>query len=123
MYDRSPPKGMTADECKAKYAEFLRNIPLFIGEMEGVARGWPVSCKQFLTNEQTNRVAWLGQAAMCHYSKISRQFRAGYCLLSQQEANAADEAAKQFLIDWINNEHAKNKNSGIRSEGPQGWLW
>ena len=56
---------LSPEEAKIAYAVFLRDIPRFQAAMDRVVREWPKSCEHFLTNENTNRVAWLGQASMC----------------------------------------------------------
>lgn len=66
FYSTKPPsKDLTIDDCKAMYADFLRDIPRFENAMVGVVATWKNSCEHYLTNERMNRIAWMGQAAMC----------------------------------------------------------
>jgi hypothetical protein len=92
---------------------FLADIPRFQNAMNRVFVEWPHSCEQFLTNEQINRVAWLGQASMCIETGISSAFRGGFKMLSaiqQQQANiAAEMAIKAWEKRLLNGYRAKNK--------------
>jgi hypothetical protein len=68
--ERNLSEGM----CKLMYAEFLRDTPRFEEAMAGVLRDWPNSCEQWLSNERMNRIAWLGQAAMCYATGIPSKY-------------------------------------------------
>ena len=48
-----------------------------------------------------NRIAWLGQAAMCINTGIPAQFRGGYNLLTEEQKNHADQAALEVLNFWL----------------------
>lgn len=102
FFDTTPrERTLTADRCKAMYAEFLRDIPRFREAMEGVLRDWPNSTEHNLTNSRMNRIAWLGQAAMCYATGIPAQFCNGYALLTPDEQHAADEAAFEYLNKYL----------------------
>lgn len=101
FYEPKPPAGMSQDEARQEYARFLRNIPRFTAAMQGVLRDWPNSCEHYLSNERMNRIAWLGQAACCYDTGISREYRGGYNLLSDDEKRRADEAALEVLNQWL----------------------
>jgi hypothetical protein len=92
---------MTTDDCKTSYAHFLRDIPRFEHAMTGVVRDWPFSCEHYLTNERMNRIAWMGQAAMCWETGVSKFFCGGYFLLSEDERLAADQAALRGINLWM----------------------
>lgn len=99
----SSPRGqkLTADQGKAMYREFLSDLPRFEAAMEGVLRDWPNSTEHNLTNDRMNRIAWLGQAAMCWATGVPAAFRAGYFLLSPAEQNAADLSALKYLNRFL----------------------
>lgn len=99
----SRPKGRNISEglCKFMYAQFLRDIPRFEAAMAGVLRDWPNSCEHYLSAEQMNRVAWLGQAAMCYATGVPAVFCGGYNQLSEDEKCAADVAAWGVLNRWL----------------------
>jgi len=92
---------MSEGECKYLYAQFLRDIPRFEAAMAGVLRDWPNSCEQWLSNERMNRIAWLGQAAMCYATGIPSAFCGGFNQLSDAEQLAANLAALKYLNLWL----------------------
>jgi len=59
------------------------------------------SCEHYLTNERMNRIAWLGQAAVAQALGIPSGCRGGYHLLSQDQRNAADALALEYLNRWL----------------------
>ena len=59
---------------------------------------WKRSCEHYLTNEKMNRIAWMGQTAICIYSGIPSKFRGGYNLLTEKQQILADKAAAQSRI-------------------------
>lgn len=94
-------RNLSEGECKYAYARFLRDIPRFEAAMAGVLKDWPNSCEQWLSNERMNRIAWLGQAAMCYDTGIPAAFCGGYNQLSPEEQTAADLAALKYLNLWL----------------------
>jgi hypothetical protein len=48
-----------------------------------------------------NRIAWLGQAAMCYATGIPAAFRSGFFLLTETEQIAANELALIYLNKWL----------------------
>ncbi len=102
FYETKPPqKDQTIDDCKAMYADFLRDIPRFENAIVGVVANWKNSCEHYLTNERMNRIAWMGQAAMCFDTGVSKYFCGGYFLLSDDEKLAADTTAWQGINLWL----------------------
>ena len=101
FYETKAPAGLTADNCRAYYRELLRDIPEFSRILECVITEWKNSCEHYLTNSAMNRIAWLGQAALCYKHRIPSEFRSGYGLLTEAEQLAADEAALEALNRWM----------------------
>lgn len=101
FYDDKPPNGMSARDAAQKYAEFLRDTPRFAAALQRVISEWPRSCEHYLSNENMNRIAWLGQAAACIATGIPSAFRGGFHLLSDQEQSAANETALVALNQWL----------------------
>lgn len=98
MYDGKTD--LSPDECKLRYAEFLRDTPRFEAALSRVLSEWPLSCEHFLSNDGSNRIAWLGQASMCIETGISSVHRAGFKLLTNDEQRTANETAARFLAKW-----------------------
>lgn len=101
FFEEHPPKGMTAEDCQNAYAEFLRDIPRFWKAANRVINEWINSCEHNLTNEQMNRIAWMGQSAMCIDTGIPAKYRGGYHLLTPEEQLAADMTALEVINYWM----------------------
>lgn len=83
------------------YADFLRSPERFGKALETVLSTWPNSCDHNLSNQNMNRIAWLGQAAACVAMGLPADFRSGYHLLSETEQQAADALALKALNKWL----------------------
>lgn len=100
FYEKHHPT-MDDEACREAYREFLQNIPLFTACMHGVLADWPRSTEHYLSNENMNRIAWLGQSAMCYATKVPSAFCGGYNRLTPEEKHAADTAALRVLNEWL----------------------
>ena len=120
FYENGPKdKSMTDEECREQYRALLANIPLFRDALSRVMKEWPNSCEHYLSNERMNRVAWLGQAALCVTYGIPQRYRGGYMLLSDEEKAAADNAALDALNDWLwsrGEEEVDLEGAGVKSK-------
>lgn len=97
----SRKEGMTKDECEKFYADFLSNSDRFRNALSGVVTTWKYSCEHYLTNAAMNRIAWLGQAAVCYESGIPSCFCGGFNLLSEEQQEVANKNALDFLNAWL----------------------
>jgi len=93
--------GMTADQCEKEYAEYLSNEERFREGLNGVVSKWVNSCEHYLTNKAMNRIAWLGQAAMCYSTGIPSKYCAGFNLLSPEQQDKANLIALDALNYWM----------------------
>jgi ParB-like chromosome segregation protein Spo0J len=93
--------GMTAEECKTAYRNFLADSDRFRKAAQSVIQEWPHSCEHYLTNFAMNRIAWIGQAAMCYATGIPSKFCGGFNLLSEAEQEEANNVALDVLNDWL----------------------
>lgn len=100
FYSDTPPKGMTVEDCENAYKDFLSDLPRFENALKRVTSEWVNSCEHYLTNENMNRIAWLGQASMCLDSGVPSRFCGGYNLLSDQQKDAANAMALKHLNQW-----------------------
>ena len=48
-----------------------------------------------------NRIAWLGQAAVCYATGVPSRFSAGWNELSEEEQAAANVTALEYLNKWL----------------------
>lgn len=101
FYGDKPPEGMTREDCEETYRHLLADVPEFSAALSTVILTWPRSCEHYLTNERMNRIAWLGQAALCVQKGIPAAFRGGYNLLTEVQQKTADETALQALNFWL----------------------
>ena len=100
LYADRPPSGMDADEAKNAYAAFLADSSRFRAALERVLAEWPIACEQFLSNASINRIAWLGQAAMCIETRVPCKYRSGFALLTEAQQLKANEIAAEALHTW-----------------------
>ena len=103
----SKKQGMTSEECEKAYAEFLSNSNLFAETLEKIISEWKHSCEHYLTNKSMNRIAWLGQAAMCYATGIPSKFCSGFNLLTKEQQDEANNIALTYLNKWL---VANNRN-------------
>lgn len=93
--------GKTADECKQAYADFLSDSNKFREALGHVIEEWVFSCEHYLTNTAMNRIAWLGQAAMCYATGIPSKYCSGFNLLTDEQQQEANMVALDSLNDWL----------------------
>lgn len=93
--------GMTAEQCRIAYRDFLADTERFRKAANFVISEWEKSCEHYLTNFAMNRIAWIGQAAMCYETGVPSKFCSGFNLLTEEQKQAANEVALDVLNDWL----------------------
>jgi hypothetical protein len=93
--------GKSKQQCEVAFAEFLANDSKFRESLECVITKWVHSCQHYLTNKAMNRIAWLGQAAMCFATGIPSVFCSGFGLLSEEQKDTANNTALEYLNRWL----------------------
>lgn len=83
------------------YPEVLGNLDTFAKALRVIVNTWPNSCEHYLTNTSVNRIAWLGQAAVCVSTGVPMKYRTGWSLLSKEKQDAADAMALFWLNRWL----------------------
>ena len=96
----SRKEGMTQGVCEHEYLRILSNDILFSNALENVINKWINSCEHYLTNKAMNRIAWLGQAAVCISTGVPSKYSAGWNLLNNDQQNKANEIALEYLNKW-----------------------
>ena len=94
-------KGMKDSECQQAYAEFLSDKKRFTEALGKVITEWKHSCEHYLTNSAMNRIAWLGQAAMCYATGIPSKYCSGFNMLSEEQQSEANNIALDALNSWL----------------------
>lgn len=105
FYNEKPNKSDYPDATKEKlekiYSEFLMDEKKFSAALSRVVAEWKNSCEHYLSNENMNRLAWLGQASACIELKLPSTYRSGFHLLSEEQQKAADLVALNGLNAWL----------------------
>lgn len=97
----STKDGMTAAQCEQQYYEVLTSDIIFSLSLEKIINEWKYSCEHYLTNNAMNRIAWLGQAAVCYVSGVPAKFCSGWNLLSKEQQDNANQIALTYLNKWL----------------------
>ena len=115
MYDNAQCVGSDFDVFKKTYAEFLADSDRFRSAAIDMTEAWPLSCRNFLTNKNINRIAWIGQASACFEVGLSAAFRGGFWLLSPDQQAIANDVAALVLREWII-EHNEAEDRRLRAD-------
>ena len=94
-------EGMTAEQCEQAYADYLSNDNEFKNGLQGVLDYWINPCEHYLTNKAMNRIAWLGQAAVCYSTGVPSKYCAGFNRLTNEQQDKANEIALEYLNKWM----------------------
>jgi ParB-like chromosome segregation protein Spo0J len=97
----SKKEGLTAEQCEKEYANYLSDEQRFRDGLNGIINEWVNSCEHYLTNKAMNRIAWLGQAAVCYSTGIPSKFCSGFNLLSPEQQDKANLIALEALNFWM----------------------
>jgi len=101
FYENKAPDGMTDEDAEITYCDFLADTDEFGRVLEKVITEWKHSCEHYLTNPNMNRIAWLGQASLAYKFRIPSRYRGGFNLLSEEQQEAADRKAFEYLNKWM----------------------
>lgn len=93
--------GFSQDQCENEYLIVLSDTNLFSEMLTKIISEWKYSCEHYLSNRSMNRIAWLGQAAVCYHSGIPSKFCAGWNLLSDKQKEDANSVALVYLNKWL----------------------
>lgn len=93
--------GKTASQCEEEYRDFLADTERFRKAANCVVNEWTHSCEHYLTNFAMNRIAWMGQAAMCYETGIPSKYCSGFNLLTDKQKEEANLVALDVLNDWL----------------------
>ncbi len=93
--------GKSRQECEEEYAIFLSNEDKFRKAAFGVIRNWEKSCEHYLSNQQMNRIAWIGQAAAAYELNLPATYRGGFTLMTKEQQEAANKIALEALNQWL----------------------
>ena len=97
----SKKQGWDNEQCENEYVRILGNSELFDEILNKVTSEWIYSCEHYLTNRSMNRIAWLGQAAVCYESGVPSIYSGAWNRLTPQEQEAANSVALKHLNAWL----------------------
>jgi hypothetical protein len=101
--------GIEKTNLEKKVVEMFESSELTELNMRQVVLKWINSCEHNLSNISLNRVAWLGQAACCLYSKIPYKITMNHWrFLSKERQKISCDIAEKIIIEYENN--LKNSN-------------
>ena len=103
---------LSHEECENKFIEIMTNEKLFDKSLNRVINEWKYSCEHYLTNKAMNRIAWLGQAAVCILSGVPSRYSTAWSKLSKEQQNKANLIANKHLNIWLE----KNKMQKLNLE-------
>ena len=98
------------EACKHIFKTTLSNQPLFSSILEGLIVDWKNSCEHYLTNKSMNRIAWLGQAAVCYQFGIPSKYSNAWFDISENDRLLADNTALKYLNIWLSNNDLQEVN-------------
>lgn len=100
FYESGHPT-LSHEECEALYIETLSNPELFASILDKVTAEWKYSCEHYLTNKYMNRIAWLGQAAVCYSTGVPAKYSYSWFKILQKDRDKANEVAHNALNKWL----------------------
>ena len=100
---QSKKKGWTNEQCEDEYIRILSDTKLFSEILDKIIIEWKYSCEHYLTNKSMNRIAWLGQAAVCYESGVPSVYSGAWFKLSDEQQDKANEVANIYLNRWLSN--------------------
>jgi hypothetical protein len=89
-------------ECEDEFKRILSDQSLFGEILSKVIVEWKNSCEHYLTNTSMNRIAWLGQAAVCYHSGVPSRYSGAWMDLDKKTREKADNTALTYLNKWMN---------------------
>jgi ParB-like chromosome segregation protein Spo0J len=102
--------GMSHKDCEMEYIRILTDLDLFAQILEKVITEWKHSCEHYLTNKSMNRIAWLGQAAVCYHSGVPSRYSYAWFELTKSQQDAANNVAHKYLTKWLNDNSMNEVN-------------
>ena len=96
-------EGWTNEQCEEEFVRVLTDLDLFAETLSKIISEWKYSCEHYLTNKSMNRIAWLGQAAVCYVSGVPATYSGAWFGMTNDQQEAANEVALKYLNEWLVN--------------------
>jgi len=98
---KSNKDGWTKEQCEEEFIKILSDQNLFSEILNKLIHEWKYSCEHYLTNKSMNRIAWLGQAAVCYHSGVPSKFSNAWFDIDKETRNKANKTALKYLNKWM----------------------
>lgn len=89
------------EECEDLFASTLSDQSVFGEALSKLIVEWKNSCEHYLTNKSMNRIAWLGQAAVCYCCGIPSRYSSAWFNIPETTRNEANKTALIYLNKWL----------------------
>jgi hypothetical protein len=100
FYETKHPK-KTNEACARLFRMTIEHEESFSDALDGVTHNWRYSCEHYLTNSSMNRIAWLGQAAVCYLTQVPARFSNVWYEIKESDRDRANELALYYLNKWL----------------------
>lgn len=107
---KSTKEGWTHEQCREEFKRILSDQKLFAEILEKVTSEWKHSCEHYLTNKSMNRIAWLGQAAVCYHSGVPSRYSDAWFDIDKETREQANETALKYLNKWLLKHRMEQQN-------------
>ena len=90
------------------FCEYFFDLNNFEKTIINIFNNWNISCEHFLTWENINRIAWIGQACVCYDIKLPSIYKSGFNFLDNKIKVNANNIANIYLQEWLNDKTKDN---------------
>lgn len=98
---KSTKEGWTHEQCQEEFKRILSDQELFSEILNKLINEWKYSCEHYLTNRSMNRIAWLGQAAVCYHSGVPSRYSEVWYDIPEETRKEANKTALKYLNKWL----------------------
>jgi hypothetical protein len=98
---KSTKDGWTHEQCEKEFIRILSDQTLFSEILNKLIIEWKHSCEHYLTNKSMNRIAWLGQAAVCYSSGVPSRYSNAWFDIPVEIREQANSTALKYLNKWM----------------------
>jgi len=98
---KSTKDGWSHEQSETEFKRILSNQDLFSEILNKLIIDWKFSCEHYLTNTSMNRIAWLGQAAVCYHSGVPSRYSSAWFDIDLETREKANATALKYLNKWM----------------------
>ena len=98
---KSTKDGWNHEQCETEFKRILSDQELFSEILNKLIVDWKFSCEHYLTNTSMNRIAWLGQAAVCYHSGVPSRYSSAWFDIDEETRDKANATALKYLNKWM----------------------